>query len=138
MTAAQARARFAAARVARLATAGADGAPHLVPIAFAVAGETIVHAVDHKPKRTRALRRLANIAGNPHVSVLADHYEDGDWGRLWWVRVDGTARILASGEDEAVAAIALLRARYAQYEERPPEGPVVIVDVARWTGWTGG
>jgi PPOX class probable F420-dependent enzyme len=128
------RERFAGARVARLATVGADGAPHLVAITFALVGDTIVHAVDHKPKRTRALRRLANIAANPAVSVLADHYAE-DWGALWWVRADGRARIVDATGDEGAAAIAALTVRYPQYRATPPAGPVVVVDVARWTGW---
>jgi PPOX class probable F420-dependent enzyme len=127
--------RFASARVARLATVGPDGAPHVVPITFAVLGATIVHAVDHKPKRTRALRRLANITAHPAVSVLADHYED-DWSALWWVRADGRARIIDAAGDEGAAAIAALTARYPQYRATPPAGPVVVVDVARWSGWT--
>ena len=127
-------ARFAAARVARLATVGPDGAPHVVPITFAVAGATIVHAVDHKPKRTRALQRLVNIAAHPAVSVLADHYED-DWRALWWVRADGRARIVDADTAEGAAAVDALVARYAPYRETRPAGPVVVVDVERWSGW---
>lgn len=127
------RARFAAARVARLATAGADGVPHLVPIVFAVAGERIVTAVDAKPKSTNALRRLENIAANPSVAVLVDHYDD-DWTQLWWVRVDGRAAVAAG--DETRDAIELLSARYRQYETQPPPGPVVAIDVERWSGWS--
>src|SRR5207244_611648 len=82
------------AKVARLATIGAGGKPHVVPITFAVDGDTIYFAVDAKPKRTTDLKRLRNIAANSSVSVLVDHYED-DWTKLWWVRVDGTARLLA-------------------------------------------
>ena len=82
--------RFASARVARLATVDAGGGPHVVPITFAVDGDVIWSAVDDKPKRSRELKRLANIRSNPAVSVLADHYDD-DWTRLWWVRADGTA-----------------------------------------------
>jgi PPOX class probable F420-dependent enzyme len=135
MTAPEARERFATARVARLATVGADGEPHVVPIVFALDGDTIVHAVDHKPKRTRALRRLANIADNPRVAVLADEYDDAHWDRLWWVRADGAARVLESGE-EARRALDLLADRYAQYRAAPPAGPVVAVDVERWRGWS--
>ena len=79
-----------------------------------MAGETIYNAVDHKPKRTTALRRLANLAANPRASVLADHYDE-DWSRLWWVRADGTARILDAGP--RAGAIALLAERYAQYRD---------------------
>jgi PPOX class probable F420-dependent enzyme len=132
--AAEARALFASTRVARLATCDAGGQPHLVPITFALDGEVIVTAVDHKPKRTTALRRLANIAANSRVSVLADHYED-DWSRLWWVRADGTAAVV---EPEAPAyrdAVARLAERYEQYRERPPEGPAIAITVSRWSGW---
>ena len=136
MTAAEARRRFASARVARLATVGADGRPHLVPMAFALAGETVYSAVDAKPKRTRALRRLANVAAEPRVAVLADHYEE-DWGALWWVRADGTGRILDAEEPEGRDALGLLAGRYAQYRDARPAGPVLAVDVARWSGWSG-
>lgn len=136
MTAAQARERFGCARVARLATVDAHGRPHLVPIVFALDADRVYHAVDHKPKRTTALRRLDNVAADPRVSLLADEYDDGDWSRLWWVRADGAARVLEVGCDEARAATALLRERYAQYRDVPPEGLVVAVDVDRWTGWS--
>jgi PPOX class probable F420-dependent enzyme len=135
MSASEARERFATARVARMATVGEDGGPHLVPIVFAVDGDRIYHAVDSKPKRTTALRRLDNIAAHPRVALLADEYDDDDWTRLWWARADGSARVFASGCDESRAAIALLRDRYAQYRDAPPSGPVVAVDVERWTGW---
>jgi PPOX class probable F420-dependent enzyme len=132
----EARERFAAARVARLATADAAGRPHLVPVVFAVAGDTIVSAVDDKPKRTTRLRRLANVAENPAVALLADHYDDEDWSALWWVRADGTARVLRPQERGAHDAVVLLRERYAQYARRPPVGPVLAVDVTRWSGWS--
>jgi PPOX class probable F420-dependent enzyme len=131
----EARARFAAAQVARLATVGADGTPHLVPICFAVAGDRIVTAVDHKPKRTAQLRRLANIAANPSVSLLADHYEADDWSALWWVRADGTARVLAPGSPGTAAVVAALVERYPQYVAQPPAGPVIEIAVTRWSGW---
>jgi PPOX class probable F420-dependent enzyme len=135
---AEACARFAAARVARLATAGADGRPHLVPVVFAVDGDTLYTAVDDvKPKATMRLRRLANIAANPAVALLADHYEE-DWTALWWARADGAARLLDPAADEAARARALLAGRYAQYREAPPPGVVIAVDVARWSGWAAG
>lgn len=126
------RERFAASRVARLATNG-DGRPHLVPIVFALSGDTIYTAVDGKPKRTRLLQRLVNIERDPAVAVLADHY-DGDWDRLWWVRADGIARVVA---DEATirAGIDLLCSRYAQYRDARPAGPLIEISVATWTGW---
>ncbi|WP_327584598.1 TIGR03668 family PPOX class F420-dependent oxidoreductase [Nonomuraea sp. NBC_00507] len=129
-----ARTRFAHARVARLGTAGGGGAPHLAPIVFAVVAETVVTAVDHKPKTTTNLRRLRNIRENPQVSLLVDHYED-DWAQLWWVRADGLARIVEGGT-EREAALDALAAKYPQYRERRPAGPVIVVTVTRWTGWS--
>jgi PPOX class probable F420-dependent enzyme len=134
VTAAEARRRFAAARVARLATVDEYGRPHLVPVVFAVDRETIYSAVDHKPKKTTRLRRLENVTANPAVAMLADHYDE-DWEALWWVRADGTGRVLDPGDAEAVRAVALLRGRYDQYAEHPPAGQVLAVDVAHWTGW---
>ena len=127
--------RFAAARVARLATVDADGQPHLVPIVFVVAGERLYTVVDGKPKRTTALRRLTNVAANPKVSVLVDHYAD-DWRELWWVRADGTARIVPIDGAEGRTALRLLTERYPQYAETVPPGPVLAIDIARWVSWT--
>jgi PPOX class probable F420-dependent enzyme len=129
----EARRRFAAATVARLATVGAAGQPHLVSVTFAVDGDRVYTAVDAKPKTTANLRRLRNIAGNPRVAVLADHYEE-DWDRLWWARADGVASVLDRAADMA-GPLLLLAARYPQYRASPPAGPVISVRVARWSGW---
>jgi PPOX class probable F420-dependent enzyme len=131
---AEARELLASARVARLATCDRGGAPHLVPITFAVEEDTILTAVDHKPKRTIHLRRLANIEANPRVAVLADRYEE-DWSKLWWARADGLARILQPGAEGHANAVAQLAARYTQYAERRPEGPAIEISVSRWSGW---
>jgi PPOX class probable F420-dependent enzyme len=133
LAAEQARRRFAGASLARLATVGAAGQPHLVPVTFAVDGDRIYTAVDAKPKTTTNLRRLRNIAANPRVAVLADHYEE-NWDRLWWVRADGMASILDRPADMA-GPLRLLAARYPQYRTSPPAGPVISVQVARWSGW---
>jgi PPOX class probable F420-dependent enzyme len=127
----EARERFAGARCVRLATADAAGKPHIVPLVFALDGDTIYSAVDPKPKRTTDLKRLRNVVANPQVSLLADHYADDDWDVLWWARADGTGRVLEASE----RARELLRARYAQYADAPPDGPVLEVTVQRWSGW---
>ncbi len=132
----QARARFHAARIARLATVGEDGTPHLVPLVFAPIGDHhLVSAVDHKPKRTASLRRLSNIAHNPRVALLVDRYSE-DWTHLWWSRADGTARVLDPGDTESVRPVDVLVERYEQYRERRPEGPVLLIEVKRWSGWS--
>lgn len=117
------------ARVARLATVDPQGRPHVVPICFVLDGDTLYTAVDEKPKRTRALQRLRNIEANPNVEVLVDRYED-DWSRLWWVRLRGTARIV-----DDPRAVELLAAKYPQYRDRPPSGPVIAVTIEERVEW---
>ena len=134
LSAPETRRRLAGARVAHLATATAGGQPHVVAVTFAVDGDLIYTAVDHKPKTTTNLRRLRNITENPQVSLLADHYSD-DWATLWWARADGRASIL-TGTADIRGPIALLAARYPQYQVTPPEGPVIAITATRWTGWS--
>ncbi len=131
LTAEEARGRFVAAAVARLATVGRASQPHIVPVTFAVDGDQVYTAVDAKPKQSRRLQRVLNVLAEPHVALLADHYED-DWDRLWWVRADGLACVQERPE---AALTALLADRYPQYRETPPTGPVIRVAVRRWTGW---
>jgi PPOX class probable F420-dependent enzyme len=127
----QARQRFAAARVARLATADAAGRPHIVPVTFAVDGNVVYTAVDAKPKRGTALKRLANVAANPAVALLADHYVE-DWDELWWVRADGIGRVVDPEAPEGRRALSLLADRYPRFAAL---GAVLAVDVHRWSGW---
>jgi PPOX class probable F420-dependent enzyme len=137
----EARKRFASARVARLATVGSNGRPHLVPVTFALVGSTIWTVVDDvKPKRAMSLQRLRNVQANPAVSVLVDHYEDEDWSALWWVRADGRGRVVSSvlpGEPGTGEAREALCARYPQYAARPPSGPGLAIFVERWVSWEG-
>lgn len=100
--------------VARLATLAPDGRAHLVPIVFARAGGALWSPIDGKPKSTAAVARLRNLARDPRATLLLDHY-DPDWTRLWWLRLDATAAIVA-GHAEAERA---LRTKYPQYRETP-------------------
>jgi PPOX class probable F420-dependent enzyme len=127
--------RLTAARVARLATTDPDGRPHLVPIVFALKGDTLYSAVDSKPKRSSKLRRIENARARPDVTILVDHYEE-NWGRLWWIRLRGRARVLDDGEEHD-RALALLREKYAQYRDEPPDGPVLAVDINEVRAWSG-
>ena len=132
-------AAFAASPVAVLTTVRPDGSPHVVPVVFAAPNhrnDLLYTAVDAKPKTTQRLQRLANIEGNPAVSLLVDHYDD-DWSLLWWVRADGVAAIHYGGVEMATG-YALLRHKYAQYERLALDGPVVTIEVRRWASWHGG
>jgi PPOX class probable F420-dependent enzyme len=123
--------------VAHLATADAGGAPHVVPICFAVVGEVLYLSIDEKPKRgdPRDLRRVRNIMENPRAAVVADVYDDSDWTRLGFVMVRGEARVLVEG-DEHTAALGALRAKYPQYAQMVlEERPVIAVDVEQVSSW---
>lgn len=126
--------RLAAARSGHLATKRPDGRPHVVVVTFALIDGFAVTAIDHKPKSSRRLQRIANIEANPAASLLVDHYDDDDWESLWWVRVDGEAIIHNEGSVRE-QAIEALRTKYSQYEERPPEGPVIAVALDSVSSW---
>jgi PPOX class probable F420-dependent enzyme len=129
------RRRVETAPVARLATIRRDGSPRLVPVTFAQLGELLCFAVDEvKPKRDTRLARLADIARDPRVGLIVDHY-DADWSALWWVRIDGDAVTHDTGElrEHALDALA---AKYPPYRAARPAGPVVVITPRRWSGWS--
>jgi PPOX class probable F420-dependent enzyme len=128
------RARVEVARVARLASVRPDGTPHVVAVTFALHGDTVVTAVDDKPKRTHDLQRLRNIEDQPAAALLVDHYEE-DWANLWWVRLDGDAQVVRD-EPARSEALAPLVAKYAHYRLAPPRGPVIVMTVAATTSWS--
>jgi PPOX class probable F420-dependent enzyme len=127
------RSRFASSPVARLATVSPDRRPHVVPMVFALVDDTVYSAVDAKPKRSRALQRVANIREEPRCALLVDHYDD-DWRRLWWVRADGRGEIVDE-PSPAHPGIQALVERFRQYVDDPPAGPLLVISVDRWTGW---
>ena len=134
---ATARARVGEARVGHLATVGGDGRPHVVPCCFVLDGDTIYSAVDAKPKRTTALKRLENVRQHPVAELIVDRYDDADWSQLWWVRVSGHARVVEGGE-ERDRALSRLAAKYPQYREDPPPGAVLALAIGRWRAWSAG
>ena len=134
MDQAEARRRFAAARVGRLATVTVQGFPHLVPVVFALVDDVAYTAVDGKPKTTMVLRRLANIVATGRASLLVDEYHE-DWAGLWWVRFDGPAQVLAADSTEVGAAVDALTRKYPQYVSQPPTGPVIAIRLTQWRSW---
>jgi PPOX class probable F420-dependent enzyme len=133
----QTRAFLERQRVAHLATADASGAPHVVPICFALVDETVYVAIDEKPKRgdPLKLRRLRNIAENPQVAIVVDVYDDRDWSRLGFVLLRCAARVLVDGAEHE-RAVETLRAKYVQYRAMALEDrPVIAADIARVTPW---
>lgn len=128
------RSRLAAARVGRLATVRPDGIPHLVAVTFALTGDTVVTAVDGKPKRTTALQRLRNIEAEPRVALLVDCYDE-DWSKLWWVRTDGDAQVVRE-EPRRTECLAPLIDKYGQYRDAAPAGPVILITVRSTVSWS--
>ena len=128
-------------RVGHLATAGADGAPHVVPVCYALDDEALYFVADEKPKRrpARELLRLRNLRANPRAAVVVDDWDE-DWTRLAWVLVRGSARVVSDTAAHATA-VGLLRARYPQYRamvlDDPARNPVVRIDPTRVVLWRG-
>ena len=123
--------------MATLGTPAPDGSVHLVPCVFALAEpDRFVTAVDWKPKKTIELARLANVRRTGTASALVDHYDDADWGALWWVRLSGPASVAMPGTAAHGQAVEALVARYPQYDGRPPEGPAIVIDATHWQSWS--
>lgn len=132
------------ARVGRLGTAGADGAPLVVPICYALleggGALEVVSAVDGKPKRSARLRRLRHLAENPRATLLVDVWDE-DWARLRWVMVEGAARVLSPGDSsvatQRLAALEALEAKYPQYQTLPldPAAPVILLAATAVRAW---
>lgn len=129
----RARSRLRDARVGRLGTVNRSGRPHLVPCCFVLVGGTVYSAVDAKPKSTTGLQRLDNVAAHGRASLLVDHYEE-DWSQLWWVRVDGPARLIESPSEQWAPRDALV-AKYEQYQTVEILGPYIAIEIDRWVTW---
>jgi PPOX class probable F420-dependent enzyme len=126
-------------RLGHLATTGPDGAPHVIPVCYALDDEALYFVADEKPKRrpARELERLRNLRANPRVALVVDEWDE-DWTRLAWVLVRGTASFVDDAAAHA-AALIRLRDRYAQYRAMPLDDPavhpIVRIDPVRVRHW---
>lgn len=124
-----------ACRVGHLGTLMPDGRARLAPVCYAVIGGLVAIAIDEKPKSTTELARVRDVRRDPRVTFLVDHYDDNDWGKLAWVRLEAIAEVLERGS-EWPEALAALRARYRQYGKMALESrPVLRLAISRATGW---
>ena len=122
------------ARTAHLATSDNSGQPHVIPICFVFDGKHFYSPIDEKPKRTTKLKRLRNIAENPNVALVIDHYEE-NWRKLGYVLLFGKARILSSGAKHR-RAVKLLRRKYPQYRAMTiDERPMIVIAPKRIVSW---
>lgn len=123
------------ARTGHLATVGADGRPHVVPVCYVLFGEQIVTPIDEKPKSGKTLTRLRNIAANPQVAMVVDRYDE-DWTRLAWVQVRGAARLLQPGAPAHAGSAEALRVKYPQYRTMHlDEMPFIAIAVTTCRTW---
>ncbi len=122
-------------RVGYLGTADINGLPHVIPVCFEYARDTIFIAIDEKPKTTLRLKRLTNIEENPQVTLIVDHYNDMDWSELAWVMVKGTAKIIQSGAEHS-EALKILRKKYSQLSAMNLERlPVICIAIDQMSSW---
>jgi PPOX class probable F420-dependent enzyme len=126
-----------AQRVARLATADAEGNPHVIPVCYAFDGARFYTPLDEKPKRVveSKLRRVRNISQRPAVALVIDRYDD-DWSRLGYLLIRGQACLVVPAEASHAQALALLRERYIQYRSMALEKyPVIAITPEQVTAW---
>jgi PPOX class probable F420-dependent enzyme len=130
-------ARAADEPVARLGTVSArTGHVDLVPVTFVIHAGRFVTSVDHKPKSTRSLARLANVRASGRATALVDHWDE-DWSRLWWVRLQGDAVELDDMTSVfAVDAVDALVLKHVQYREHRPAGPLLVLTPTEVRGWS--
>ncbi len=124
-------------RAARLATADADGNPHVIPVCYACDGARFYTPLDEKPKRVAGthLRRVRNILERPQVALVIDRYDD-DWSRLGYVLVQGRAELLPPDHPLHAHIVALLRERYIQYKTMALEqSPIIMITPERIVSW---
>ena len=125
-------------RVARLATADADGMPHVVPVCYATNERRIYTAIDSKPKRFtgKHLKRVRNVISNPYVSLVIDDYCE-DWSKLKYVLIKGSAEFLEAGSERSTAET-LLRKKYHQYGDYlDPGSPIISITPTKIISWNG-
>jgi PPOX class probable F420-dependent enzyme len=124
-----------AARVGRLATAGASGEPHVIPVCYAVLGEALYIAIDEKPKSGRRLLRLRNIEATGRAALVVDHYDE-DWSKLAWVLARGPARVLGPDDPAHAATLDALRDKYQQYRAmRLEDAEMIELRIERLASW---
>jgi PPOX class probable F420-dependent enzyme len=124
-----ARDLLAQARVARLALLDEEDLPRVLPITFAVFEGAVWSAIDQKPKRSAEPARVRRLRRRPSAALVVDHYED-DWSRLAWVELRGPASVEPLGP-----ALEALAAKYPQYVDEPPPGPLLRLEPSRVTCW---
>ena len=131
----EARARLQAHDHAILCTVHAERGVDAVPVAYAVDDDGYVGVpVDQvKPKASLRLQRERNLEADPRATLLIEHWDRGDWSRLWWVR----AELRWQGDNAASRAAALadqLARRYPQYQGQP-FARVLVLRIVGVTGW---
>lgn len=124
-------------RVGRLATADGAGRPHVVPICYALVGDTVVTSIDEKHKRADPdeLRRSRDIEENPGVALVVDHYTE-DWSQLGWLQVRGTASRRSPGDEGHSTGVAALREKYDQYADHDLNArPLIRIEPGSVRSW---
>ena len=116
----------------RLAFLDDAGRPRVLPVTYALAGGAVWSAIDQKPKRPGEPARVRYLRRRPEAALCVDRYEDA-WERLAWVQLLGRVEVVPA--EEAEPALAALAAKYPQYGESRPPGPLLRVAVERALFW---
>ena len=117
------------ARVARLALLDEEDLPRVLPVTFAVWEGDVWSAIDQKRKRAPEPARVRRLRRRPDAALLVDRYDD-DWSRLAWVELRGPVSVEPIGP-----ALDALIAKYPQYADARPQGPLLRLRPQRLTCW---
>jgi PPOX class probable F420-dependent enzyme len=131
----EARTRLATHDHGVLCTVHPERGVDAVPVTYAVDDDGYVGVpVDRvKPKSSSRLQRERNLEADPRAALLVEHWDRGDWSRLWWVRAE--LRWLGDTADARTADLAARLARaYPQYRDQPFTR-VLVMRVVGVTGW---
>jgi PPOX class probable F420-dependent enzyme len=120
---------LSSARVARLGLLDERDLPRVLPVTFAIFEGAVWSAIDHKPKRAGEPARVRRLRRWPEGALLVDRYDD-DWARLAWVELRGPVTIHTLGP-----AVEALARRYEQYRDKPPQGPLLRLEVRDAVWW---
>ncbi len=118
-----------------LCTIHAERGVDAVPVAYVKDEDGYVGVpVDRvKPKSSWRLQRERNLEADSRATLLIEHWDRGDWSKLWWVRAElrwqGND---VQGREESLASE--LARRYLQYRDRP-FAKILVFRIVEVSGW---
>jgi len=99
-------------RICRVATVGAAGVPHVVPVCYVLLDDKLYFASE------RGARKVKNLGANARAAVTVDLYME-HWASLKGVMIQGTTALIEGGPRFRKIR-GLLYEKYPQYPDESP------------------